>query len=434
MGVTVSYRGRIADLQRIEDLEDRVLDLALETGGEARIWRSIADDNPQRMVRGLILDLVPGQETTSLLVSPEGWLIPLTEIEAAEKEPLEELPWCFVKTQFGSIEGHVALVELLTALKKEFVPDLEVVDECGYWEHRDVNILAQNLAKAQAAINGISKGLQRYGLSPEAAEDPKILAARIERIARQVQKTMSRPAEHAPVRFDGDDFNLDDDFGTESEWDAAYRENRRKQERLYRAMEERRNLGEDTGDALQNAMRDEGILPLPEELSDEDECDFDPFDDEEDMDAEDDEPWRESLPEAVQDDEDAQDPFLGGDREHPLQKRSMDLMLRLHDLLKGSEQDWSRFTTLNRGAGEIMGGLAQALSPRPFARSDGWDLVQLRRALRGAAFARGALFPLRAEGFLTDEVFEELDDTIAQMETDILAELMRVRAERGRQD
>ena len=30
MGSTISYRGRMADLTRIEDFEDRVLDLALE--------------------------------------------------------------------------------------------------------------------------------------------------------------------------------------------------------------------------------------------------------------------------------------------------------------------------------------------------------------------------------------------------------------------
>ena len=40
MGVTISYRRSLADLDRIEDFEDRVLDLALELGGEAQIWRT----------------------------------------------------------------------------------------------------------------------------------------------------------------------------------------------------------------------------------------------------------------------------------------------------------------------------------------------------------------------------------------------------------
>ena len=36
MGITVAYRGRLADLTRIEDFEDRLLDFALEVGGLAR--------------------------------------------------------------------------------------------------------------------------------------------------------------------------------------------------------------------------------------------------------------------------------------------------------------------------------------------------------------------------------------------------------------
>src|SRR5207244_3670243 len=129
MGITIAYRGRLADLTRIEDFEDRLLDIALEVGGLAEIWRSQADRDPRRMVRGVILNLAPGQEPASLLLSPEGWLIGLADIEEAERGLLTEPPWCFVKTQFGPLEGHVALVELFAALKREFLPELELSDE-----------------------------------------------------------------------------------------------------------------------------------------------------------------------------------------------------------------------------------------------------------------------------------------------------------------
>jgi hypothetical protein len=159
MGVTVFYRGAIADADRVEDLEDRVLDMALQLGGAAQIWRSASDDDPQRVVRGLIVDLAPGQETTSLLISPEGWLVGLTEIEDAEARRLAEPPWCFVKTQFGSLEGHVALIELLDALKKEFIPNLEVTDEGGYWEGRDLSQLLDEVvfSELRATIAGLEK-------------------------------------------------------------------------------------------------------------------------------------------------------------------------------------------------------------------------------------------------------------------------------------
>ena len=167
MGVTISYRGSLADIERVEDFEDRVLDLALEIGGQARVWRSVHDDDPRRVVRGIMLDLYPGQETTSLLISPEGWLINLFEMEDAEKGRIAEPPWCFVKTQFGSVEGHAALVEMLAALKREFFPDLEVNDEGGYWETRDLAALRHKMEYVQSAIDGLGDALRRQGLTAE---------------------------------------------------------------------------------------------------------------------------------------------------------------------------------------------------------------------------------------------------------------------------
>ena len=98
MGVTIHYRGTIDRLDLIETFEDRVLDLAFAMGGKATIWRSFSSQDPSRIVRGLILEMAAGQESMSLLLSPEGQLINLFEIEDAEKKPLNELPCCFVKT------------------------------------------------------------------------------------------------------------------------------------------------------------------------------------------------------------------------------------------------------------------------------------------------------------------------------------------------
>ena len=131
MGVTVHFRGTLDDLDRVEDFEDRVVDLALEIGSTVRIWRSTADDDLDRVIRGVILDIAPGQETTCLLVSPEGWLLDASHIEDSERGDLQGPPGSFVKTQYGSVDGHVTLIELLAAVKQEFVSDLDVNDEGG---------------------------------------------------------------------------------------------------------------------------------------------------------------------------------------------------------------------------------------------------------------------------------------------------------------
>jgi hypothetical protein len=270
MGISIAYRVRLADLSRVEDFEDRLLDLALEMGGMARIWRSSDDANPERMVRGVILDLAPGQESTSMLLSPEGWLIGLVDIEDAERGQLTGPPWCFTKTQFGPLEGHVALAEMLSELRREFLPDLEVTDEGGYYETRDLWQLQQRFSLMREAISGLADGLRHHGLSSEAAEDPEIVLGRIERVAEQVHRVLRRPAEHPPVTFPED--GLVDLETTEALWDEMFKHNRRQQERLQRALEERRGNGEDDDAAFLNAM-DDLALDLPDEDGEEEQWD-----------------------------------------------------------------------------------------------------------------------------------------------------------------
>jgi hypothetical protein len=412
MGVTIHYRGSLADMSRVEDFEDRVIDLALSVGGNPRLWRSADESDPSRMVRGLLVDLAPGQETTSLLLSPEGWLIGAFEIEDAERGALTEKPWCFVKTQFGPIEGHVALVELLAGLKKEFMPDLEVTDEGGYWEHRDVHELRQKIEFLGRAIGKLAGALEDDRLSPEAREDPEILATRIERLARQVQATLSRPAEHPLVHFPDDEAGTEPDPAeNEARWDALFAENRRKQERMQRVIEERIAAGADTDEAFDAAL--EEVVPSID-WADEDE------DDEETAawiaemneacrEAVE-EPWQESLPDAVRGD--ADHPFERMQRD-PLQQQATKLLMEFFDMEKRSGEHHRgdgrspNFDTLIRNALEVTGGLAQVLPlPPPYEMDDskqGLALVQLKRALRGAAFVRGALFLLSAEQLVEDE-------------------------------
>ncbi len=427
MGVTVAYRGRLADLTRIEDFEDRLLDFALEVGGLARIWRSQADDNPDRIVRGVILDLAPGQESTSLLLSPEGWLIGFTDINDAEDGRLREPPWCFIKTQFRPIEGHVALVEMLADLKREFLPELEVSDDGGYWETRDLAGLVRKRSLTKGAIDALAEGLQHRGLSREAAEDPSIVLRHIERVAEQVHRILRRPAEHPALVFeDHEDFDgATDPEATEKLWDELFKHNRRQQERMHRAIAERRSRGGDNEAAFQDALRDvvPGVPDEETELSDE--------------------PWRHdehaSFGQALEDEtagrggglQGADDDSFEAEEEerHPLLQQAMDLWKRLDTLFREEgPRSAPTQSTLYQGAGDAMGGLAQALSHRDHDAEDfGLRIAQLKRALRGAVFARGALFPLRST--MSAEQFDELFCKLQQMETDIFSELARFRSE-----
>ena len=60
MGMTIHYRGKLADLAQVESLEDLLIDLVLELGGQVEVWRSVAEHDPSRVVRGLLEDQARG--------------------------------------------------------------------------------------------------------------------------------------------------------------------------------------------------------------------------------------------------------------------------------------------------------------------------------------------------------------------------------------
>ena len=56
MGITIHYRGTIDDVSCVEEMEDLVVDLVFALGGKATIWRSYADDDATRVIRGLMIE------------------------------------------------------------------------------------------------------------------------------------------------------------------------------------------------------------------------------------------------------------------------------------------------------------------------------------------------------------------------------------------
>jgi hypothetical protein len=323
-------------------------------------------------------------------------------------------------------------VELLSGLKKEFMPDLEVMDEGGYWEHRDRGSLRKKMEFLGRAIDLLGDALANDRLSPEAAEDPEILATRIERLARKVQSILSRPAEHPPVHFPDDDTGAPPDPAeNEARWDALFAENRRKQERMERVMEEQMLRGEDTREALEAAINE--VVPQVdwadeaggEEDSSEDlagDLDFDEPSTE-------DEPWRESLPD-TESDHDHEEPFSAMLR-HPLQQQATNLLCSFFDLAKRNQERSANIDTLVRNAMEITGGLAQVLPLPPSYEMDdgeaGLSLVQLKRALRGAAFVQGTLFLLRSDETITEDEFKGFIAEAESLSAQILDLLRTIR-------
>lgn len=409
MGTTIHYRGTVNDISEIPLLEDRLLDFAFSMGGKARICRFVSDTDPTRVVRGLIIDLAPGQESLSLLISPEGHLTPLFQIEEAEQKPFQEPPYCFVKTQFGSPQGHVAIVHLLHALRQRFVSNLAVLDEGDYYETRDLQQLISRMAFLNASIASLAKGIKRYPISPEALEDPEILAARIERVAqlahRSIVEGATQPDQTPASQLTHDDTDDDSETTLDEAVDSSEKQrlrNEQRVERMNRRINDAIASGLSYEEAFELAMRDEG-LQIPQS---------DPS-----------EAWRESLPPTTFgeladsamhgfDEDSSETPEL-----HPAVELAQQFLFEVLRLRPPHRRS-SWFSTLEEAACQIVGGLVQATFDNEFEDSlteRALVISQLRRALRGEAYAHAAVSGLRAEGTFSNEQAHQLYDQLEQL-------------------
>ncbi|WP_425399498.1 hypothetical protein [Aeoliella sp.] len=415
MGMTVHYSGQLADPSRLEELEDLVIDLVLEIGGNVEVWRSASVEKPDRVVRGLLVNLEPGQETMSLLFSPEGWLISLIEIKEVERGESGENSTCFVKTQFGTPVGHAALVELLTILRDRFIPSLQVEDETGYWKHRDARQMAESIQRNARAIDALASALEETSLSHEALEDPEIVATRIERVAQILHGRLQEPD---ATQTAGE--LVDDDFtkrwsDIEAEWTELVRQNDARTRRTQREIEEQFLAGKDAEDALDEVLGD----PPGEDANATRESEGQWCDTSEDSFA--------AVDELAAADGES---FETSRKERdPLLDRATRFYVRLMELAKTDSSPG--VVDLLRHAGEVCGGLAQALPLPPPYEFDpderGLAVFQLKRALRGAAFVRGVLINLSYAAQNDGEQYKVLREEIEAIQGEIIDSLQQAR-------
>ncbi len=198
MGITIFAQGKI---NRIEDIPRLVDDLKTVAG--ERHWKyHIIDDNfdvqPNAVLtprnsgvpsaeikgtlglKGIVLNVEPGVEPLSFLFDRTGVLTDMLQqiswIEANGGN--ERFSAC--KMQFGTIDSHIRIVEILDLVKKKYITDLAVNDEGAYWETRDRRILAEKRILLGHYLRHTEKVINSIELSDNDAQDPEALARRIE--------------------------------------------------------------------------------------------------------------------------------------------------------------------------------------------------------------------------------------------------------------
>jgi hypothetical protein len=246
-----------------------------------------------------------------------------------------------------------------------------------------------------------------------------------------------------------------------------YKHSRRTQERFQRYLQERLGRGEEYDAAFEGTLKDAGLTNPEDLLSGDDDKDAESFaaefdwseddDDEFEPDEEDDEFGMEDESDNAEDEQHAESEGKGGSsaesesstsddadsdlpdrRRHPLLERASQFWMRLHDLFhetpaadesapKKPHVSEATLRTLFDGAGDLCGGLAQAFTHPEDHPSHGLCIVQLKRALRGLAFARGGLCNVSVSGAVPKEVVKSMHATLDELETEVFQELARVR-------
>ena len=161
MGITIHYKGKISNINLIDEFCDELIDIA-----ETMNWKAserIYDEEDK--IKGVSVTPHEKSESLSFFFNIEdGALRNIMNVITKEPYNPKEPEWDFIKTQFAPPEVHVTVVKLLQYIKKKYMPDLEVHDEGDYWETGDENILREKLKflgdKIDAfgeALNSISK-------------------------------------------------------------------------------------------------------------------------------------------------------------------------------------------------------------------------------------------------------------------------------------
>ena len=150
MGITIHASGRI---DRVEDIPRLVGDVKIIAEENHWEYQTIDDDfqEPPTAVlvhsstesgvriegslglKGIVLTVERGVEPLALLFDKSGILTDIMSQVSWIHDGMRGERFSTCKTQFGTIEAHIRIVELLSTLKDKYLTALVVEDEGGYW-------------------------------------------------------------------------------------------------------------------------------------------------------------------------------------------------------------------------------------------------------------------------------------------------------------
>ena len=177
MGVSIHYRGKMADISTIDVLCEEMALVADKMGWTCtRLdddWSKPADASIEvtekgsqitghLALKGIAFSIHPKCESLRFFFDAAGNLCdPVSMTLICEGALKPEDVWIAVKTQFSGPETHIWIVGLLKYIQEHYLPGLEVRDEGEFWETGNHEMLKEKMNLINDKITIISSELSR---------------------------------------------------------------------------------------------------------------------------------------------------------------------------------------------------------------------------------------------------------------------------------
>ncbi len=169
MGISFHYSGRIAKAELLPELVEEVKEIAVLYHWKYKIYETyLPEDDLGKVVYNSniygISITPPGCETVSICFLSNGLMSDIVHLlffgKNETREESEYLYMLAVKTQFAGVETHQLIIHLFRYLSKKYLSDFKLIDEGGYWETNDAELLKTNFKRTAALIDGFALALQ----------------------------------------------------------------------------------------------------------------------------------------------------------------------------------------------------------------------------------------------------------------------------------
>jgi len=157
MSTTVHYFGKIKSQEAIREIQEEFREIAQVSGWSHEMVDHIFTQEGEMpdtrlSLRGIRVTLNKTTSPLQLTFDKEGYLshiyyekapaeMPGTRPTGATRQILHQIHTS-TNVRSGDAGTHISVIKLLDYVKKRYVPNLEVIDNTGYWFSRDESVLS----------------------------------------------------------------------------------------------------------------------------------------------------------------------------------------------------------------------------------------------------------------------------------------------------